>query len=92
MQAPAVDYVQPMRFGLVSLLLLIAFTAIFTGALLLTLGSMSNIGGASGGAVILIGPIPIILGGGPYSFVLVAASMVLTIVAIVAFLLVRRRG
>jgi len=77
---------------LLSVLLLIAFAAIFIGALLLTLGSMQSIGSTSGGAIILIGPIPIILGGGPYSFELVAAAMVLTVVAIVVYLLVRKRG
>jgi uncharacterized membrane protein len=70
---------------------LIAFAAIFIGALLITLGSLSNLGGASGGAVILIGPIPIILGAGPYSFDLIALSVVLTILAIVVFLFLRKR-
>ena len=71
---------------------LLAFAAIFIGALLITLGTMSNLGNASGGAVILIGPIPIILGGGPYSFELAELAVVLTIVAIILFLTVRRRG
>jgi uncharacterized membrane protein len=53
---------------------------------------MSNLGNGSGGAVILIGPIPIILGGGPYSFELVELAVVLTIVAVILFLIVRRRG
>jgi uncharacterized membrane protein len=52
---------------------------------------LSNLGGASGGAVILIGPIPIILGAGHYSFDLVALSVILTIVAIVVFLFLRKR-
>jgi uncharacterized membrane protein len=70
---------------------LVAFAAIFVGALLIAVGSMSNMGTASGGAVILIGPIPIILGGGPYSFELIVLSVALTIVAVVLFLFVRRR-
>jgi len=82
---------QPLQFGLASILFLIAFAAIFIGALLITLGSLSNLGGASGGAVILIGPIPIILGAGPYSFDLIALSVVLTILAIVVFLFLRKR-
>jgi uncharacterized membrane protein len=60
--------------------------------LLLVLGSVSSLNqGASGGAIILIGPIPIILGSGPYSFALVAVGAVLMIVTIVFFLILRRR-
>ena len=90
-QPPPVEYTQPLQFGLASLLFLVAFAAIFVGALLIAVGSMSNMGTASGGAVILIGPIPIILGGGPYSFELIVLSVALTIVAVVLFLFVRRR-
>lgn len=90
-QSP-VEYTQGSQFGLASLLFLIAFAVIFVGALLVAFGSMSNQGSASGGAVILIGPIPIILGSGPYSFELITLAVALTIVAIVVFLFVRRRA
>jgi uncharacterized membrane protein len=73
-------------------LLLVGFAAVFVGTLLVALGSISNPGTASGGAIILIGPIPIILGTGPYSFPLIALSAILTIVAIVFFFALRRRG
>lgn len=43
------------------------------------------------GAIILIGPIPIVLGSGPYSVGLVAIASVLTVVAIIFFLIMRRR-
>jgi uncharacterized membrane protein len=76
---------------LASLLLLIAFAAIFIGTLLVALGSISNLGGVSSGGVILIGPIPIILGGGPYSLVLAALSVILTIVVVVFFFFALRR-
>lgn len=81
-----------MQLGLASLLFLLAFAAIFIGALLIALGSITNPGSVSGGAIILIGPIPIVLGGGPYSFELVELAVVLTIVAVILFLIVRRRG
>ena len=70
---------------------MLAFAAIFIGTLLLALGSLSNTASTSGGAVILIGPIPIILGVGPYSYPLIVASVVLTIVCIAAFFLLLRR-
>jgi len=90
-QTSGTNYLQPLTLGLPGLLFLIAFAAIFIGMLLLALGSLPNLGNTSGGAVILIGPIPIILGGGPYSFALVGLALVLTIVAVVLFLAVRRR-
>ena len=39
--------------------------------------------GTSGGAVILIGPIPIILGSGPWSGVMVVLSLVVTVLALI---------
>lgn len=70
---------------------LVAFAAIFIGVLLVTLGSLSKTGNVSGGAIILIGPIPIVLGGGPYSFELVELAAILTTAAVILFLLVRMR-
>ena len=58
----------------------------------MTVGSLpgSN-GGFNGGAVILIGPIPIILGTGSYSLVLIALAAVLTVIALGFFLFLRRK-
>jgi len=86
-----VSYSQQFQFSWVSMLFLVAFAAIFVGALLIALGSTRNLGSGSAGAIILIGPIPIILGAGPYSFPLIVLSVGVTIVAIVFFLLLRRR-
>lgn len=91
-QAADAGYAQPLRLGLANLLFLLAFAAIFIGVLLIALGSMPSLGNVSGGTVILIGPIPIILGAGPYSFELVGLAVALTIVAAVLFLIVRRRA
>ncbi len=69
----------------------IAFIIILIGAVLIALSAVTGPGNASGGAVILIGPIPIILGSGPYSVVLVGIAAALTILSLVAYLLLRRR-
>ncbi|MGD0690207.1 MAG: DUF131 domain-containing protein [Candidatus Bathyarchaeia archaeon] len=71
-------------------LFFIAFAVIFIGMLLITFGSASNSGQFSGGAIILIGPIPIILGSGPYSVALIVLAGILTIAGLM-FLLVLRR-
>lgn len=70
---------------------MLAFAAIFIGTLLIALGSISNLGGTSSGAIILIGPIPIVVGAGAYSIELVALAAILTVAAVVLFLVLRRR-
>ena len=74
-------------------MLLIASAAIFIGMLILILGSFSNLGqGTSGGAIILIGPIPIVLGTGVNSLAIIALGAILTVVTVAFFLfLIRRR-
>ncbi len=90
--AAAVSHGAPAVFSTATWLFFIAFVIIFIGMVLMTLGSLSNINGVSGGAVILIGPIPIVLGTGPYSVALIALAAVLTIFALVYFFVLRRRG
>jgi len=86
------NYSAPAPFSLATWLFFIAFAAIFIGMLLMAFGSLSNQGGVSGGAIILIGPIPIILGNGPYSVGLITLAAVLTVAALVLFLVLRRRA
>jgi uncharacterized membrane protein len=66
---------------------------IFIGILLMTVGSLSSINpsNVSGGAIILIGPIPIILGAGQYSSALVGLAILLTIFVLVFFLYRRKK-
>ena len=70
---------------------MLAFAAIFIGMLLVALGSISGSTNSSTGGIILIGPIPIILGAGPYSFDLIALSVGLTVIALVVFVFLLRR-
>jgi len=77
--------------SIASRLFLIAFAAIFIGVLLITLGALFNAGTVSGGAIVLIGPIPIILGTGPYSFAVIGLAAALTILSLAVFFLMRRR-
>jgi uncharacterized membrane protein len=73
--------------------LFIAFAMITIGFLLMVVGPLTGTGGGfSGGAVILIGPIPIVLGTGPYSWVMIAAAAVLTVLTLAVFLLFRRKA
>ncbi len=69
-----------------------SFAMILIGMILMVAASMTQGQGVtSGGAVILIGPIPIVLGGGPESGWLILLGAIVTVVAIAAFLLARRK-
>lgn len=69
-----------------------SFAMIVIGMILMAMASFTQGQGApSIGGIILIGPIPIILGGGPESTWLILLGLMITVVAIVAFLLVRRK-
>ena len=72
-------------------LFLLAFAMIFVGVLLMSFAPMmSGESVGSVGTVILIGPIPIILGSGPLAGVMVVLALVLTIVVVVLGLVVQR--
>ena len=65
---------------------------IFVGMILLMIASFTQGQGiTSGGAVILIGPIPIFLGGGPESNWLILLGAIITVIALAAFVLARRK-
>ncbi len=72
-------------------LFLLGFALIFVGMIFLIASSIlyGNVQTTTG-IVILVGPIPIILGTGPYSFFAILLATILTILAIVFFLLIRK--
>lgn len=89
MQAPEDSSAFPMGF---SWIFLASFALILIGMILMMIASSTQGNGiASGGAVILIGPIPIILGNGPESNWLILLAAIITATALVASLLTRRK-
>ena len=82
-----------MRVPVTGWLFFLAFITIFIGMLLMTLAPLLKGGtvGSSGGAIILIGPIPIILGSGPLSGVMVVLALALTIFALIFVGVILRR-
>jgi uncharacterized membrane protein len=81
------------RVPVAALLFFTAFAMIVIGMLLIAAGSTTGTSsGVSWGAVILIGPIPIILGTGPYSFEMILVAALLTALGLGFFLLVRRKA
>jgi uncharacterized membrane protein len=73
-------------------LFLIGFMLIFIGMILLiAYSAMYGNTQLSIGAIVIIGPLPIILGAGPYSFFAILLAAILMVLAIVFFLLMRKR-
>ncbi len=72
-------------------LFLLGFALIFVGMIFLIASSIlyGNVQTTTG-IVILVGPIPIILGSGPYSIFTILLATILTILGIVFFLLLRK--
>jgi uncharacterized membrane protein len=71
--------------------LLLGITFVFVGIAVLALASVVLGGSGSVGGVILIGPIPIVFGSGPEAGLLIAISIILTVVSVVLFLIMNRR-
>ena len=72
-------------------LFLLGFLLVFVGVVVIMASALlGGDGTVSGGAVIFVGPIPIILGAGPDAFLAIIIAAVLTLIGFVAFLWMRR--
>jgi uncharacterized membrane protein len=79
-------------FGRLFLLLISGFILAFVGfAILLIAGILSDGGSVSGGAVIFIGPIPIIIGAGVNANWIILFSIVIAILSILMFFIISRK-
>jgi LPXTG-motif cell wall-anchored protein len=75
-----------------SWILFASFAMVFIGMILMMIASFTQgHGSTSGGAIILVGPIPIILGSGPESTWMILLAAMITVIALAAFLLTRRK-
>jgi uncharacterized membrane protein len=76
-----------------SWIFLASLALIFIGMVAMMIATLTQTHGTtSGGAVILIGPIPIILGSGPESTWLILLAAIITAIALVVSLLARRKA
>jgi uncharacterized membrane protein len=74
------------------LLLFLGFVLVVVGVAVILVASVLDGGGSvSGGAVIFIGPFPIVIGAGPDVTWTVLFSIILAILSIVAFLVINRK-
>ena len=75
-----------------SRVLLTGVFIVFVGVVLMVVAALfSGSGGVSGGAVVFIGPIPIILGSGAFSIPLLVLAILLTVIGLVFYLRERAR-
>lgn len=74
------------------ILILIAFITIFVGVILIMLGSIkSKEGKVEGGGVIIVGPLPIVIGTSErVSKILIVLAIILTLVVLIYFIIASR--
>jgi uncharacterized membrane protein len=72
-------------------LFLLGFLLIFIGTIFMVIASVLP-GTFSIGAVIFLGPIPVILGAGPHLIWAIILAFALTILSVVLFVVVQRRA
>jgi len=73
-------------------LFLLGFLLVFAGVVVIMVSALlGGNGTVSGGAVIFVGPIPIILGAGPDAFLAIIIAAVLTLIGYVVFFWMRRQ-
>jgi len=74
------------------LFLILGFVLVFIGIAVILIATVLYGGGsASAGAVIFIGPFPIVIGAGPDATWIVLFSIILAILSVVVFLVMNRR-
>lgn len=71
-------------------LVFLGFLLIFLGIIFMLFSIFLSEGTVSFGGIILIGPIPIVVGAGPHAFLAVIVAFVLTIISILLFMWLRR--
>jgi len=74
------------------LLLIVGFVLVFVGIAVILVAAVFYGGGSvSGGAVIFIGPFPIVIGAGPDVALIVLFSIILAVLSVVVFLVMNRK-
>jgi len=73
-------------------LFLLGFLLIFIGMIVVTVTAVLSGAPATIGTVIFLGPIPIIVGAGPYSLWAIMLAVILTILGVILFLTLRKRA
>ena len=74
-------------------LFLVGFLLTFIGFIVLIISMvLQENSSVSGGLIIFVGPIPIILGSGPYAVFAILLAVILTIIGFIMFFLLRKQA
>ena len=74
------------------LFLVLGFVLVFVGIIVILIAAVLYGGGsASAGAIIFIGPFPIVIGAGPDVTLIVLFSIILAVLSVVVFLVMNRK-
>ena len=75
---------------LLKTLILIGLIILIVGVALLTISTITQAGSISSVGVVIVGPIPILIGSGPDIMILAPIAVILTVIAITLFLLFQK--
>ena len=74
-------------------LFFLGFLLTFIGFIVLIISTvLQENSSVSGGMIIFVGPIPIILGSGPYTVFTIIIAVILTIIGVIMFFLLRKQA
>jgi len=73
-------------------LFVVGFLSVIAGGVLLAVSSFFSESNASSSIIILIGPIPIIIGSGPDALAAIILAGILSVVSLMLFVLVRHQA
>ena len=73
------------------LFLILGFVLVFVGIIVILVAAVLYGGGANFGAVIFIGPFPIVIGAGPETALMVLFGIILAVLSVIVFLVMSRR-
>jgi len=83
---------QESRLSLSMKLLLLGFVLTFVGFIVIMVSALlSGDANVSGGALIFVGPIPVIIGAGTDAFLAIVLAAVLTIIGFIVFFWMRKK-
>jgi uncharacterized membrane protein len=75
------------------LFLLLGFVLVFVGITVILVAALLYGGGSANfGAVIFIGPIPIVVGAGPDATLMVLLGVIFAVLSVIMFMVMRRRS
>lgn len=73
-------------------LFVVGFLSVIAGVVLLAVSSFFSESNASSSIIILIGPVPIVIGSGPDALAAIILGGILMVVSLILFVLVRHRA